>query len=604
MLRFSRDLIKNLYIFSCFIAFIVLFYLYFAPLQYEQLVGTVLFSILAALFDWKAITMPSGEEFSLVTPILFAAGVVSGIQPLFYIVALMFVFVSLINLKRWKVMLFNCLQYGLSTSLGVLSFQLVGGKTGETDLTNPVPYLAFAIAFFLTNASLVSLYLLIQEGRAAAMGIIGIYLEKNSLMVYFTMMALGLLLAIVYSAQGLIGVIIFCVIMWGLGLTYRQYYSMYNHFRSLSIRDELTGLYNHRYFQEQLEKQFQIEQEVSLVLMDLDYFKVYNDMFGHPKGDELLKKMAEELTATIPEQGILCRYGGEEFALILPHTSSAQALNIAETIRKHIASTQFFGMEHMPNRKITVSIGVSNYPTIATSKENLIMLADQALYKVKYTSRNKVQLYSSVIDELRSNFQFGEEESEIVQTIRTFLTIINSKDRYTYGHTERNMEYAEALASKLGLGSEEIKYIRYGALLHDIGKVEVPTEVLNKSTRLTDEEWETIKMHVLWGEQIVEPIKELAPCLPIIRSHHERFDGKGYPDRLEGAQIPLSARILTVVDSFDAMTTNRPYQKVKSIHEAIDELRRCAGTQFDPDLVEPFIEVIQELRLDKSKDSA
>ncbi|GAX91236.1 diguanylate cyclase [Effusibacillus lacus] len=371
---------------------------------------------------------------------------------------------------------------------------------------------------------------------------------------------------------------------------------MYNHFRSLSIKDELTGLYNHRYFQEKLQELTAKGETLSLLLLDLDHFKIYNDMYGHPQGDKLLQELAKVISGNIPEQGTVYRYGGEEFAVLLPGTDSETALTVAESIRKAVSEHEFEGMKHMPAKRITVSIGVSTFPHMATSKENLLMLADEALYKIKYTSRNKVQLYTSVVDELKSHFDFGSREMELIQMIKTFLTIINSKDRYTYGHTERDMEYAEALARKIGLPEDEIKIIRYGALLHDIGKVEVPTEILNKKTKLTEQEWETMKMHVIWGEEIVKPIKELAPCLPIIRHHHERYDGKGYPDGLQGTAIPLAARILTIVDSFDAMTTNRPYQKTKTIPQAIEEIRRCSGTQFDPHLVEPFIEVIKEIR--------
>ncbi|WP_169332853.1 bifunctional diguanylate cyclase/phosphohydrolase [Effusibacillus pohliae] len=492
-------------------------------------------------------------------------------------------------------MLFNTSQVGLSAYMGLLAYEMAGGIVGNFHLDKSFTYLSFILVFFVTNVSLVSFYMTLRN-ESQLLENIARLLHKQSVLIYFTFVSFGILMTIVLQAEGLGGVILLSIILLFLSITYRHYYEMYDHFRFLSIKDELTGLYNHRYFQEKLNEMVAKGETVSLLLLDLDYFKIYNDMYGHPQGDKLLQEISKELVKEIPEHGVVCRYGGEEFAVLLPGTESEEALAIAESIRTRIAGHSFYGMEHMPKKRITVSVGVSTYPRMATSKENLIMLADEALYKVKYTSRNKVQLYSSLVDELKSHFQFGQAETELIQMIKTFLMIINSKDRYTFGHTERDMEYAEALARKIGLPEEEIKFIRYGALLHDIGKVEVPTEILNKKTRLTDEEWEIMKMHVIWGEEIVKPIRELAPCLPIIRHHHERYDGKGYPDGLAGTDIPLAARILTVVDSFDAMTTNRPYQKTKTIPEAIEELRRCSGTQFDPELVEPFIEVIKELR--------
>ncbi|MFC4767366.1 diguanylate cyclase [Effusibacillus consociatus] len=591
----NRKHVLCLYEVLCYTIFGILFYANFREITNKEWVAIVTLTGIATLFELRQIRLPSGERLSIVTPLLFTAGILYGIEPIFLIVLLMATIIIINRPKSWNLILFNSVQFGLSAFAALCAFQMAGGRIGFFDLQESNTYLSFAFVYFFTNVFLISFYMTIRSG-APIQETLRKLLEKQSVLIYCTMMTFGLLMTIVVEAEGMGGVILLSIILWFLGVTYRHYYEMYDHFRSLSIKDELTGLYNHRYFQEKLTEVIMDGDTVSLLLLDLDYFKIYNDMYGHPQGDKLLQEVSEVISKHIPDQGIFCRYGGEEFAVILPGQGGDEALAVAESIRLGVSEHNFDGIEHMPKQRITVSIGVSSYPDMASSKENLIILADEALYKVKYTSRNKVQLYSSVVDELNSHFQFGSEETELIQTIKTFLTIINSKDRYTYGHTERDMEYAEALARKIGLSEEEIKIIRYGALLHDIGKVEVPTDILNKKSRLTEEEWEIMKMHVIWGEEIVRPIRALAPCLPIIRHHHERYDGKGYPDGLTGANIPLSARILTIVDSFDAMTTNRPYQKTKTIPEAIDELRRCAGTQFDPELVEPFIEVIKKLR--------
>lgn len=599
----DRNVLLNMYLLGSYLLFGFLLFENFRVIRTDEWVEVVTFAGIAGLFKFRDILLPSGQTLSLFSTLLFTAGILYGELHVFYIVVLMAIIFAVNKPKSWNIILFNSVQLGLSAYVGIKAYKFGGGVIGSFHLANSGSYLAFVLAYFIINVLLISSFMSIQN-KMQFKDAFMMLLDRESVIIYFTMMTLGLLMAIVLQAEGLTGVIIFSIVLSFLGITYRHYYEMYEHFRSLSIKDELTGLYNHRYFQEKLQELLTYEKQVSLLLMDLDYFKIYNDMYGHPQGDRLLKEVSKVISTNMPENGTFCRYGGEEFAILLPGIDSEDALHVAEIIRKEVAEYSFYGMEHMPRKNITVSIGVSTYPDMANNKETLIMLADEALYKVKYTSRNKVQLYSSVIDELKSSFQFGDAEMELIQTIKTLLTIINSKDRYTYGHTERDMEYAEALARKIGLPEEEIKYIRYGALLHDIGKVEVPTEILNKRTRLTQEEWEIMKMHVVWGEEIVRPIKELARCLPIIRHHHERFDGKGYPDGLASTDIPLPARILTVVDSFDAMTTNRPYQKTKSIAEAIEELRLCKGTQFDPDLVEPFVEVLKELRPIQEKKEA
>ncbi|HYK74838.1 MAG TPA: diguanylate cyclase [Pseudoneobacillus sp.] len=589
----KRALQLNIYFFSCILCYLFLFFHFSFPINIHLWVIISTFAFLAAFFDTYPIVLPSGENMALVMPLFFTISTVYGEFAVLAVSAFMCTILCISIPKKFKSHLFNSVQYSIASLCGLKVYLLLGGIIGELDLNKSLPFLGYSVVYFCLNVILLVTYLVIA-GRGITKDLLKVFVEKKNVLTYFTIMSFGLLMVIVYQQHGLTGLMLMSIIMWALGVSYRNYYKMFDHFRDLSTKDELTGLYNHRYFQETLKEQVDTKEVVSLLLLDLDYFKTYNDLFGHPKGDQLLKEVAMLLSLDCPKIGTICRYGGEEFAIILPNIESNEAIEIAEKIRTRVSNHPFSGKEHMPSKKVTVSIGVSTYPHTAEHKDSLIMHADQALYKIKYTSRNKVHLYSSVIDELKTSFTFENKEEDVLQTIKTFLTIINSKDRYTYAHTERIMGYAEELAKKIGLPEEEVKTVRYAALLHDIGKVEVPTDVLNKQAKLTNEEWETIKMHVIWGEEMVKPIKELSECLPIIRHHHERYDGKGYPDHLAGNNIPLLARILTVVDSFDAMTTNRPYQKVKSFKDACEELIKCKGTQFDPDIVDPFIQVISE----------
>jgi len=398
-----------------------------------------------------------------------------------------------------------------------------------------------------------------------------------------------------YFESDLVLVGVFFITSWLLGY-YIKTENFYRKFLSnLANMDELTGLYNHRYFQQELTAQLEIAQStgkpLALLFSDLDYFKYYNDIYGHQAGDMVLVRVARIMEEAVGDKGIVSRYGGEEFAIILPNTDKDKALEIAEKIRVNIQNADIEGAENQPHGKLTISIGIAVYPENGRSKSELIDNADEALYKAKFISKNKVEVYFSMLDELKEELE--GQHLDVISSIKTLISVINAKDRYTYGHTERVVKYSRLLGEALGLPESEMKILQYGAYLHDIGKIEISKELLNKREKLTNEEWEMLKQHPTIGADIIKPIPSLKAVVPLIQNHHERYDGKGYPDKLKGKEIPLLVRILTIADSFDAMTTPRPYQNRKTLDEAVAELRRCAGTQFDGELVETFIRVIE-----------
>lgn len=367
----------------------------------------------------------------------------------------------------------------------------------------------------------------------------------------------------------------------------------------LAERDTIPVFYNHRYFHQRLgvetKKASQRNRPLSLVMLDLVQFGLYNKQQGYEAGDRLLEDLARLIQDNVGQQGILCRTGADEIAIILPGVDSHNACQFVKWLREKCENCNFPGQEQLPAGKITFAAGIAVFPTHAGTKTELLEVAQRALYNAKNRMKDKLGLYHSVFDQLEESVT--QSEAEMVSSIKTLVSVINAKDQYTYGHTERVAQYAILLGEQLGMPVTEIKKLKFGALLHDIGKIEIGISILNKKEKLTDQEFELIKKHPVIGANILRPFKTLKEILPIVLYHHERFDGQGYPQGLKGNSIPLGARILAIADSFDAMTTDRPYKPAMSLEQAREELLRCAGKQFDPELVQEFIKVIDSGKL-------
>jgi len=384
---------------------------------------------------------------------------------------------------------------------------------------------------------------------------------------------------------------------WLLGKMTETELGVREELHRLAAVDGLTGIYNHRSFHDFLDeyiiKAKLGQKSLTLIMLDVDFFKYYNDAYGHQKGDEVLHKLATLINDEVKEVGLCARYGGDEFAVLIPECDGRAGLKIGEKIRNQIEVAEFEGAKILPGGRFTVSVGVASFPEHCDDKEHLIQKADEALYKAKHTNANKVELYYSVFDEIGHSLQ--DKEKDLLNSMRTLLMVVNAKDRYTYGHSERVMHYSVEIGKKMAMWEWEIQNIMIGALLHDIGKIEISREILNKPGKLTGAEWNAIRQHSIWGADMIRPVSSISGAVDIVLYHHENYDGTGYPYSLSAENIPLGARILRLADSFDAMTSTRPYKKSVSIDGAIQDIKMHKGTFYDPDVADAFIEYLVEI---------
>ncbi len=402
--------------------------------------------------------------------------------------------------------------------------------------------------------------------------------------------------------------------------------------REEAITDGLTKLKTHRYFMEALDSEWRRAprkgRHFSLIMVDLDGFKPVNSRSGHVEGDRVLLAVARLLEARSRQSNVLARYGGDEFAILMPDGTQEEAMTLAERLRASMAADPF-----LSSHGLTGSFGIATFPVHGATPEEILRVADAGMYLAKHEKGNCVRVASAAaasgeweqqllqaylgvavkrlfatgpeafnryLERIQQATQASRGEGlSLLDTVTALAFAIDAKDHYTQGHSQSVSRLAMQLGRHLGLSEADLEEIRLAGILHDIGKIGIPESVLNKPARLTAEEYEVMKTHTVLGDKILEPlkVKAIQRIRLMVRHHHEYYDGHGYPDGLNGDSIPLGARILAIADAFDTMISRRAYKEGLSVAEATSELVRCRGNHFDAALVDAFLKSIESVNL-------
>lgn len=332
-----------------------------------------------------------------------------------------------------------------------------------------------------------------------------------------------------------------------------------------SYHDKLTGIYNRLYFEEELNRlDTRRQYPLSVIISDINGLKLINDAYGHDKGDEVLKNIASIFRRNLRHEDILSRWGGDEFAIILPKTEKEDVIKIIDRIKENCQKNSTASMP------LSISMG----------------------FAVKRNNRNKINDVVKKAEDIMNEYKLLENESARSSIILSLKKALEERDYETEEHAMRMANLSLLLGKSLKLSYNELNELRLLAILHDIGKISISDSIILKPGKLTEEEWTIIKKHPEVGYRLAKSSRDLGQIATGILYHHERWDGHGYPEGIKGKKIPVISRIVSIADAFDAMTNDRPYRKALSRYKAIEEIRREAGAQFDPSLAKLFTEIL------------
>jgi diguanylate cyclase (GGDEF)-like protein/putative nucleotidyltransferase with HDIG domain len=449
---------------------------------------------------------------------------------------------------------------------------------GSGDLIHEIAaVVAGSAAFYATNIVLLAL-IIARSGRESLVGLIGRYVRWTT--VPFAIMAsVTVMLVVLWERSPVLALPLIGPLV-AIALYQR---SVHNALEAMRIArtDEVTGLGNARHFHERLEEEFDTARRagrpLSVCLVDVDDFKAINDVYGHALGDRILTGLAGRLRG----DGEAFRIGGDEFALLLAGHDEDEAVAIARAVVDRVAAGGYPG-----DANVNLSAGVASFPCNAVKPSELVRLADGALYRAKEEGKNRVATQTAGPAELGQLRTIADDTNRAARlhAAASLAAAVDERDAYMERHSLAVGELAAGLAARLGLDAATVELTRLAGRLHDIGKLAIPEDVLRKRRPLTDDERRLLQRHCQIGFRMLDSLG-VEPVASWVLHHHERWDGTGYPSGLAGTAIPLGARIIFAADAFDAMTTDRVYQHAIPQEAALEELDRCAGTQFDPELV-------------------
>jgi diguanylate cyclase (GGDEF)-like protein len=550
------------------------------PASATTIVGVCAFLLASILAERFPVPVDGADANGVSLGFVFAvAGIVLfGWAPATFVYATAPTIVALLDRRPLIRTIFNAGAFGLVGTIGGLLLRSFHGHGSA----------AILLQVAVTATVIYTVNIAVVTGAIAASGSERTYMQLirangSSTIIPFALMASTALMLVVLWQRTPYLFIALAGPLAAISLYQRSTHRALKAMR-LALTDPLTGLGNHRHFHERLQRELDTAQEhggyVSLVLLDIDDFKRINDELGHPVGDRVLSRVSGRLR----QGGEAFRLGGDEFAVLLPDIDESSALAAAESILERIGAGDLGEVG-----AVTVSAGVATFPQHGRERDSLIRLADGALYWAKEHGKNRVRAARSDFVEL-SEFRKAARGADRAARFRAAAALaraVDSRDAYSGSHSSRVADIAATIAAQLGLTADEIELTRLAGSLHDLGKLAIPEEVLQKPSALTSAECIVVQRHPQIGHSMLESLG-VRPVADWVLHHHERWDGTGYPDGLAGEEIPLGARIIFVADAFAAMTSSRLYGEPMSHAAAVAELQRCAGTHFDPEVVRAF----------------
>ena len=538
------------------------------------------FFALALLADLKPVQMDGAgkSEVSTANVFIVSTAILFGWRYSVLLAAFSVGVTFLVTRRDWTRTIFNVSMYVLAAWAAALPVTMLGPIHG-IDPARITEYVLIGATFqLLVNCVLVSEAISISAAMRYRTVLVAGLRQSGAA---FAIM--GLLAALAANLWVIRPWLLFLLAGPLFTLVLYQRTALHSRIASRDARtDNLTNLGNHRAYQAALRELIAASEETgspfSLALLDVDDFKRVNDNYGHPTGDELLVQLSGLLEQIDGAQAF--RFGGDEFAILceLDEMSSFRAV---EQLQHQVASLP------TPGGSVTISVGIATFPSHADSAEELQRTADGALYWSKHHGKNRSCLYSPSVVRVFSTEELerAAEQDARLRAAKNLVRFVDARDPSTASHSQIVSSLAEAIGIELGLDPETIERLRLAGLLHDLGKIGLPDAILQAPRALTDEEFAIVRRHPEFGHALLDGLG-IEPIDVWVRHHHEHWNGSGYPSGLAGEEIPLGARIILVADAFEAITADRPYRKAQSADAALAELRRNAGTQFDPDVVD------------------